>query len=135
MRVPRLAWVGVWAVMLPLGIWAQTPQNGATAAEVRLQLADLLFADGRYQEAREAYRRATGAADPAAAGRGAAGVVLSQLRVGAFRQALNEAQSFAATHRADPLLTAVHGDALWSCGMFEEAEAAYDAALALDSTL
>jgi predicted aspartyl protease/Flp pilus assembly protein TadD len=121
--------------MLPLGIWAQTPQNGATAADVQLQLADLLFADGRYQEAREAYRRATGAADPAAAGRGAAGVVLSQLRVGAFRQALNEAQGFLATHRADALLTAVHGDALWSCGMFEEAEAAYDAALALDSTL
>ncbi|MEO7272260.1 MAG: aspartyl protease family protein [Vicinamibacterales bacterium] len=134
MRVPRLAWVGVWAVLLPLGIRAQTAQSGATAADVQLQLADVLFADGRYQEARDAYRRATLDPDPAAAGRAAAGVVLSQLRAGAVREALTEAQIFLATLRADALLTAVHGDALWACGLFEEADAAYDAALVLDRT-
>ena len=132
MRISRLAWAGICAVILPLGIWAQTPQPGATAADVQLQLGDLLFADGRYTEARDAYRRGVTAPDPSASGRAAAGVVLSQLRVGAFRAALDDADTLLATHRGDALLTAVHGDALWSCGMFEEAEAAYDAALALD---
>ena len=45
---------------IPLGIAvlaAQQPQVLTPAgAEVQLQLADLLFADGRYRESREAYR-------------------------------------------------------------------------------
>jgi len=98
MRVPQLAWVGICAVLLPLGIRAQAPAPAATAADVQLQLADLLFADARYGEAREAYRRVASAADPAASGRAAAGVVLSQLRVGAFRAALADAQTFLESH-------------------------------------
>ena len=133
MRVPRLAWVGICAVMLPFGIRAQTAQSGTSAADVQLQLGDLLFADGRYAEAGDAYRHAITAPDPGASARAAAGVVLSQLRVGAFRPALGEAQTLLAGHPGDALLTAVEGDALWSCGMFEEAEAAFAAALALDA--
>ena len=133
MRVPRLAWLVICAVMLPFGLRAQTAQSGASAADVQLQLADLLFTDGRYAEAREAYQHAAKAPDRGLSARAAAGLVLSQLRVGSFQPALDDARTLAAAHPGNALLTAVQGDALWSCGMFDEAEAAYDASLALDA--
>ena len=121
---------------IPLGIAvlaAQQPQVlTPPGAEVQVQFADLLFADGRYRESREAYERATTVPDAALAARASAGVVLSRLRVGEFRSALLDAEALMKTHIEDSLLLAVQGDALWACGMFQEAEAAYDRSLAID---
>ena len=59
-------------------------------------------------------------------------MVLSRLRLGEFRSALLDAEALMKTHIEDSLLRAVQGDALWACGMFQEAEAAYDRSLAID---
>jgi len=96
---------------IPLGIAvlaAQQPQVLTPAgAEVQVQFADLLFADGRYRESREAYERATTVPDAALAARASAGVVLSRLRVGEFRSALLDAEALMKTHIEDSLLLAV----------------------------
>jgi Flp pilus assembly protein TadD/predicted aspartyl protease len=115
---------------IPLGLVAQSDQPAS--AGIQVQLGDLLFAEGRYAEAREAYRRAVDATDRQLAARAGAGVVLSLLRTGEFGDAASEASAFRAAHPGDALSAAVHGDALWSTGLFEEAEAAYDAAVRLD---
>ena len=109
-----------------------SPASPTGQADVQLQLGDLLFADGRFAEARDAYRRATLGADRAITRRAAAGLVISQLRLGAFRAALADAEALQPAHSDDARLTAVRGDALWAAGMFEESEAAYAASLALD---
>lgn len=114
---------------VPLGLPAQT----AGAASVQVQLGDLLFAEARYAEARDAYERATGADDRRLAVRAGAGVVLSLLRTGEFGAAADAAAAFRQTHPADALTAAVHGDALWSSGLFEEAETAYAEAMRLDA--
>jgi Flp pilus assembly protein TadD/predicted aspartyl protease len=139
MHLRRFARLVVSGFGIPLGIVAlaaQQPQvlsNGG--AEVEMQFADLLFADGRYQESREAYSRVTTVSDPALAGRASAGVVLSRLRVGDFRGALTDSESLLRPHPDNALLLAVHGDALWAAGLFQEAEAAYDKSLTFDSSL
>jgi predicted aspartyl protease len=118
------------ATAIPLGLGAQSSQAGAAAVQV--QLGDLLFAEARYPEAREAYRRVLAWGDGPQAAKASAGVVLSLLRTGDFRRAATEAAAFREAQPGSALVAAVHGDALWSTGLFEEAEAAYDAAARLD---
>ncbi len=130
------------ALALPLALVAVVGQQPARAqgaiatlpgtADTQVQRGDLLFADGRYAEARDAYRPATTAADPPIRRRAAAGVVMAQIRVGALRSALADAADLLRQDPDDARLSAVRGDALWASGMFEEAEAAYDASLAID---
>ena len=119
-----LAWGGV--------PFAQPGQS--SAADVQVQLGDLLFAEGRYAEAGDAYRRAVGAADSGLARRAGAGLVLSLLRTADFQAAQQAASDLGQAHPTDPAIGAMRGDALWSTGRFEEAEAAYDAALASNAT-
>ena len=104
-----------------------------TAPEVYLQLGDLFFADGRYADAQEAYRRALAADDVPLAIRAGSGLVLALLRTGDFQEAFEVSTDLAARHPVHPTITAMRGDALWSIGRFEEAEASYDMALAADA--
>ncbi|HWQ00404.1 MAG TPA: tetratricopeptide repeat protein, partial [Vicinamibacterales bacterium] len=104
-------------------------------AEIQLQLADLLYADGRYREALEAYRRAEAAADAAVRVRAGRGLVLSLLRVGRFDEARREGAELVAAAPRDPQALAVHADALWAAGLFDESERAARDALALDPAL
>ena len=132
----------VSALALPLALMAVVGQQPTRAQgpaaplpatpDMQVRQADQLFADGRFGEARDAYRRATTAGDPSVRRRAAAGVVMSQLRAGALRPALADADDLLRQNPDDARLTALRGDALWASGMFEEAEAAYDASLALD---
>src|SRR5262245_31851632 len=119
------------ACVLGVGIalGAQTPTS---APDVQVQLGDLFFADGRYIEARDAYRRAVGSADAALSIRAGGGLVLSLLRTGDFQGALETATTLGHSHPSNALVAATRGDALWSMGRFEDAEAAYDAALTID---
>ena len=111
--------------------FAQPGQSGT--ADVQVQLGDLLFAEGRYAEARDAYGRAAGAADADVARRAGTGLVLALLRTADFQRALDAASDLERAHPRLPDIIAMRGDALWSTGQFEEAEAAYDAALAIDA--
>lgn len=103
--------------------------------ELQLQLANLLFNDTRYQEALEAYRKAIVSDDPALALRARMGFIRSALRVAEFADAHREATVLRQVAPNDPEALALHGDALWSAGLFDEAEEAFRDALALEPEL
>jgi tetratricopeptide (TPR) repeat protein len=109
-----------------------TPLAQSAVADVQVQLADLLIAEGRYAEARDAYRKALDAADPALATRAGAGLVVALLRTGDFQGAFAAATDAERTRPGNALSSAVLGDALWALGRFDEAEGSYEAALKAD---
>src|SRR5437867_7552048 len=89
------------------------------AADVQLQLGDLLFAEGRFQDALEAYRKAAAEAAPDLLSRARSGVVMSALRVAGFEEARDVAEKLMAASPRNPETVALYGDTLWSMGMFE----------------
>lgn len=126
----RLALTGWCALAAPLAILAQTLQPQSAAVQV--QAADALFAEGRYAEAREAYRRALGAEDRAGWTRAATGLVLSLLRAGEFALARHETEVLRQARPADADVAALDGEALWASGLFEQAETRFRLALDLE---
>ena len=106
------------------------------AAEIKLQLGDLLFAEGRYLEALDAYRNALTRRTPdRRASRPRIGVIASALRVAEFDLARAEAEKLLRRSPRGPQAMALYGDALWSSGLFDEAEEQYQDALALSPEL
>src|SRR5437763_129513 len=116
----------------PLVLTAQAPPSAA--ADIQLQLGDLLARDARFRDAADAYRRARAAAgdDPAVRRRAQAALALMLLRTGDFAAARIEAEQLTHAPGVNAAALAIYGDALWSSGLFEEAEEAYDGALKLD---
>jgi len=105
---------------------ATTPSQ---STEIQLQLGDLLYSEGRYLDALDAYRNALKSAPPDAVRRSRVGVISTALRTAEFDLARREAE---ALHTADPQgaeATSLYGDALWASGLFEDAEALYQRAL------
>jgi predicted aspartyl protease len=101
-------------------------------AVVQLQLASLLYEETRFDEARDAYRRAAVAADdPALRLRGRIGVVKTALLLGEFEEAQREAAAMRRDAPGNAEAMAVYADALWSAGLFDEAEREFRDALAL----
>jgi len=101
------------------------------ASEIQLQLGDLLFSEGKYVDSLDAYRNALGTAAPDNVRRPRMGLIASALRVAEFGLAREEAEKL---YKADPNgadSMTLYGDALWSSGLFMEAEAKYRDALAL----
>ena len=100
------------------------------ASEVQLRIGDLLFAEGRFSDSLDAYRNALKTAPPDGTRRPRMGVIASALRVAEFGLARVEAEKL---HKSDPKgpdATALYADALWSSGLFQEAESGYRDALA-----
>ena len=103
------------------------PQAGVDDADTEINRADTLFERARYREAVKSYMRAR-ELNPDLALPSTRAVVRALLRVGDFRQAVGESATLAGlSDEATDL--ALHGDALWSVGHFEEAEASYTRAL------
>src|SRR6476659_8820114 len=101
------------------------------ASEIQLQLGDLLFTEGKYLDSLDAYRNALKTATHDAERRPRVGVIASALRVAEFELARAEAEKL---YRADPKspdAMTLYGDALWSMGLFQEAETEYRDALAM----
>ena len=101
-------------------------------AEVQLQLASLLFDETRYAEALDAYRRAIDTKDSDLALKARIGFVRTALRVGQFQAAQREGVSLKATAPLNPDALSAYADAIWSAGLFDEAEEAWREALRLD---
>jgi clan AA aspartic protease (TIGR02281 family) len=112
---------------VPIALTAQAP-----AFDIQLQQADGLIRDGRFTDAAQAYRRllAGGAEADAVRERARAGLTLSLLRTGDFAGARSEGARLAETPEASPASIALYGDTLWSSGLFDEAEHAYESSLA-----
>jgi tetratricopeptide (TPR) repeat protein len=122
------ALVGALAA-LPILLAAQAQPS----ADLQLQRADGLFKVGRFTEAVIAYRDILGGT--VAGGereRAQAGLTLSLLREGDFAGARAEGAHLGETPGASARSLSLYGDSLWSSGLFDEAERAYDAALAVD---
>ena len=104
-----------------------------TAADVQLQLGDLFFSEGRYSDARDAYQRAARSDNTTISARAGTGLVLALLRTGEFQKALDTAVDLGDKYPSDATIMAIRGDARWSMGRFEAAEADYEAALTIDA--
>jgi predicted aspartyl protease len=119
-------------VALVVGAHGRTSSDDA---ELQYQLGSLLFDETRFPEAMDAFRRVIGSDDPALMLRARIGMVRTALRMGDFETAQREATSLreVAPHNADAVTT--HADALWSAGLFDEAEGEWRDALALEPDL
>ena len=103
----------------------------ADAAAVQLQLAKLLFTDGRYVEAFAAFELAKPNDDPRIRREALMGGVNSALRLGDFSHAYADAQLLAKISASDAESMALYADALWAVGLFEVSEQKFQDALAL----
>lgn len=105
------------------------------SAEIQLQLGSQLLQEGRYLDALDAYELAL---DASAAGESRAahvGLVQAALRVARFQTAHESGAELARMAPRDPEALALYGDALFAAGLFQEAEAQYQSALALEPNL
>jgi Flp pilus assembly protein TadD len=107
-------------------------QLSGSAAAIQLQLADLLFGHADYRTAMGVYQRVSGSDDPAIRNKATAGTVRSALRIAEFRIAETNAAALRAASPADPEALTLWADSLWASGLFDDAEAAYGDAIALD---
>lgn len=100
--------------------------------EIHLQLGRLLYAEARYGEALAAFRTALASAEGRVRVAARVGAVQSAMRIGDFAAVRAEAAELRHESLGDAEALAVYGDALWSAGLFAEAESAFQESLALD---
>ena len=105
------------------------------ASEIQLQLGDLLSAEGRFVDALDAYRSALKSAPPDAVRRPRIGVIMAALRVAEFDLARQEAEVLQQSDPTNTQSMTLYADALWSSGLFQEAESLYERALATSPNL
>ena len=126
---PPLALLAVFVTVgLVMAVEAFTPSD---TPEIQLQLGNLLYADGRFSEALTAYERAVGSAEPRVRVPARIGLVQSALRVGSFQKARTAAEVLLEERPSDAFALSVYGDAMWSAGLFDEAERGYQQALTI----
>jgi tetratricopeptide (TPR) repeat protein len=122
------------ASALVLGVSADATLQ-SQSAEIQRQLGDRLMDEGLYIDAMEAYELALETAPPDQRRPSQAGLTRSALRIAQFATARRAAAALAGASPRDPEALALYGDALWASGLFQEAEAQYDAALAIEPQL
>ena len=132
-RVACALVVGLTAGAASLGLRADAQQSDI--AEIQFQLANELYAEGRYSEALDAYQRAVNAATPDEVRRPRAGLIVSALRLAEFDLARTQAEVHVKASPRDAEANALYADALWSSGLFEEAELRYEEAVKVDYEL
>ena len=133
-RVACALLVGLTGAAATLGVRAAASQQ-SEIAEIQLQLANELFTEGRYPEALDAYQRAVNSASPDDIRRPRAGLIMSALRLAEFDLARTQAEAHVKASPRDAEAVALYADALWSSGLFEEAEVRYDEAVKIDPDL
>jgi tetratricopeptide (TPR) repeat protein len=124
---------GIRAAAVAAGLisasFALSASQQALSGEVQLQLGHEFFAEGRYQDALDAYQRSLTATEPADPRAARAGIVQAALRVAEFTRARTEAEALVRSAPLDPHALALSADALWASGLFDEAESRYKDAL------
>src|SRR4029077_17571183 len=90
----------------------------------------LLYSEGRYLDALEAYKNALKTAPPDNVRVPRVGVISSALRVAEFDLARQEAERLVKADPSGPDAMSLYGDALWASGLFDAAETRYRDALA-----
>jgi tetratricopeptide (TPR) repeat protein len=118
------------AVLCTLALSA-AEQAATGDADLHFQLANQLFEENRLQEALRAFDRATQTDDLGLATQARKGKIRASLKVAEFGMARQEAEKLTSAPGADADALALLGDALWSNGLFDEADRAYERALAV----
>jgi Flp pilus assembly protein TadD/predicted aspartyl protease len=122
--------VAASALVVAVSLVIQAQEAGSQSVEIQLQLGNMFFGEGRYQESLEAYKNAVKTASPDQMRQARGGVILSSLRVAEFESARVEAEKLIQESPRAPEALALYGDALWASGLFEQAETKYQDALA-----
>jgi Flp pilus assembly protein TadD/predicted aspartyl protease len=130
-RLPGRTRSSVFALALLVGGTLAVRGAADTDADLQLQLAALLYDETRYQEALLAFDQAAQTSDQLLAVRARKGTVRTSLKVAEFGRARREADTLLKLAPQDPEAIALYGDALWSAGLFDEADRAYRDAVAL----
>src|SRR5262245_32118938 len=122
--------VAVVAIVVAAGLIIHADgQVPSQSAEIELRLGRMLFDQGQYPEALDAYRTATKSADSRTVRQARAGVIQSALRVAEFDLARQEADQRGKLAPRSPEALSLYGDSLWASGLFEQAEEKYRDAL------
>ena len=127
-RTTRLLPVA-FAVAGALTLGFRAAASAADDAEQQFNLATRLFSEAKYVEALAAFDTALRSDDVELARRARKGKVRSALRIAEFSLARREAETLTDATPADPEAVALHADALWANGLFDEAETRYRSAL------
>ncbi len=107
-----------------LGVRAADPVT-AVDAELQFQLGTLLSGDSRYYDAMEAFDRAALSPDRALAGNARKWKVRTALVVAEWETARTESELLVKALPGDPEAATLRADALWSSGLFDEADTIY----------
>jgi Flp pilus assembly protein TadD len=121
--------VAVCAATLLAGGSLVLRAQGGLDAELQYQLASLLYDETRYPEALQSFEQASQTPDKELATRARKGLVRSSLKIAEFKRARTEAEQLHTDAPQDADATALYADALWSVGLFDEADSAYREAL------
>lgn len=121
----------VVAVVIACTLAVRATDNIGNDHALNLQLATRLYEDGRYRDALRAYERVIESPDADTSLRARKGRLRSAVRVAEFGLARRDADALQTLAPNDPEALTLQGDALWSAGLFDEADAAYQKALAL----
>lgn len=129
--IARLKIGGLATAFVAVATLSSTAQE-SRPADTRLRQADALLSSLRYEEALAAYSQVRTSDDARVRVLAGAGMTRTLLRLGRFEDAEREAIGVVGRDPGVPSAMALHGDALWAAGLFEEAEARYAAALQID---
>jgi Flp pilus assembly protein TadD/predicted aspartyl protease len=130
--MPRAFRFGIALVLfLAAALVVRAKASIGADADLQFQLGNLLFEETRYWEALQAFDRAIQTDDAALAIRARKGKIRTALRVAEFAEARKEAEALDELVPHDAEALSLLGDALWSCGLFDEADAQYREALSL----
>jgi predicted aspartyl protease/Tfp pilus assembly protein PilF len=125
-----LSFCGAIAAALTLCLRAAPPSDDD--ATLQLQLGTQFFGEAKYVEALEAFDNALRTDDAALALRARKGKIRSALRIAEFSLARREAETLRTLAAADPEALSIYADSLWATGLFDESEAQYRDALAIN---
>ncbi|HZM96654.1 MAG TPA: retroviral-like aspartic protease family protein [Vicinamibacterales bacterium] len=128
-RLVRIVQATACAAALLVGCSLAVNADIGGDADLQLQLGALLYDETRYQEALLAFTAATKTDDPKLALAARKGTVRTALKVAEFIRARQEAEELVKVAGDDPEARTLHADALWSYGLFDEAEKEYRASV------
>ena len=124
--------VAASAIIVAAGLMIHADgQVPSQSADIQLRLGRMLFDQGQYPEALDAYRNAVTSEDSQIVRQARAGLIQSALRVAEFVSARTEANVLLKMAPRDPDVLALYADSLWASGLFEQAEDQYREALSL----
>lgn len=129
----RLRRIAIAAALVAGTLTVVSAFSGTADPLVQLQLGQLLYKQGQFRSAIDAFEMAVTSDDPAVRVPARVGLARSTMRVGEFVRSRQEAEALKRDAPGNAFALAVHGESMWASGLFDEAETSHRAALAIDA--